>query len=554
MGWDKGIINPKFQALDDNGDPLSGGLVYTYESGTNTPKTTYSDRGLSAANANPVVLNSRGEASIYASGLIKIILKTSAGVTVWTMDDMRITQQAILADDDADTMIQVEESADEDKIRFDISGTEQIVLQDGALLPTTDNDVDFGDLTHQFKKGYIKTLYPDTIAESYGFADGVTQSLYPALGTDHTASGPIASLTAGEIFAIGELGYIKDDGKVWKSDADAATTMPGLVIALAVIAADAAGNFAFPGSFIRDDTWAWTVGGLIYASATAGALTQTAPSGASDVIQPIAIATHADRIFLLPEPLGITVGTTITLTVTNNGISFEVTDSSIAQAKLKSTTGEVSNAGNALVTLPGGEYGFYPQVKVGAGHEYAFHIGVGVTSTTYATVIYMTQTSGTGYAQQRYIQSSGEVFWIFVLRDKTTSNIISIWAAPDHPCFGNGGKPFLMPHPFLSQYNPVKHEIVCVNPTSQQLKTIYAAMNVEDETLPDKTFIDVFLESWDLYDIGKAEWPVEEITVKLKEGWHEAYLERRPHEIIKKIIPQPLNVNIAKIKKKAKGE
>lgn len=136
----------------------------------------------------------------------------------------------------------------------------------------------------------------------------IRQELTPSPSGDHEYSGVIASMTAGEILAFGELGYIKNDGKVWKSDADAAATMPGLVIALAAIAADAAGDFAFPGSFIRDDTWTWTAGGLIYASGTAGALTQTAPSGAADSVQTVGLATHADRMFFNPQLHTHTVG------------------------------------------------------------------------------------------------------------------------------------------------------------------------------------------------------------------------------------------------------
>jgi len=80
---------PKFQAFDANGDPLSGGLVYTYEAGTSTLKTTYSDYDASTANANPIVLDSRGEAVIYVRGSYKIVLKDSAGVTLWTMDNVQ---------------------------------------------------------------------------------------------------------------------------------------------------------------------------------------------------------------------------------------------------------------------------------------------------------------------------------------------------------------------------------------------------------------------------------------------------------------------------------
>lgn len=77
---------PQFQAFDDNGDPLSGGKLYTYISGTTTAKSTYTDATLSTANANPVVLDSRGEAEVYGEGRYKFVLKTSAGTTIWSMD------------------------------------------------------------------------------------------------------------------------------------------------------------------------------------------------------------------------------------------------------------------------------------------------------------------------------------------------------------------------------------------------------------------------------------------------------------------------------------
>lgn len=81
---------PNFQAFDNNGDPLSGGLVYTYAAGTLIAKATYPTvadaTALTNANTNPVVLNSRGEAAIVLNGSTKVILKTSSGTTIYTFD------------------------------------------------------------------------------------------------------------------------------------------------------------------------------------------------------------------------------------------------------------------------------------------------------------------------------------------------------------------------------------------------------------------------------------------------------------------------------------
>jgi len=86
------LSNPKFQIFDANGDPLVGGKVYSYEAGTSTAKSTYSDAGLTTANTNPIILDSRGEADVYlASGGTKLVVKTSADVTVWTIDNLSVS-------------------------------------------------------------------------------------------------------------------------------------------------------------------------------------------------------------------------------------------------------------------------------------------------------------------------------------------------------------------------------------------------------------------------------------------------------------------------------
>lgn len=81
-----------WQFFDDNGNPLSGGLLYTYEAGTTTPQTTYTDSNGNVANANPIVLDAAGRVpyQVWLTGAAtyKFILKTSTGVTVWSEDDV----------------------------------------------------------------------------------------------------------------------------------------------------------------------------------------------------------------------------------------------------------------------------------------------------------------------------------------------------------------------------------------------------------------------------------------------------------------------------------
>lgn len=75
---------PKFKAFDNNGLPLVGGLLYSYDPYTDAPKVTYYDAGLLVANTIPVILDARGEASVYLNGGTKLVLKDAAGVTIWT--------------------------------------------------------------------------------------------------------------------------------------------------------------------------------------------------------------------------------------------------------------------------------------------------------------------------------------------------------------------------------------------------------------------------------------------------------------------------------------
>ena len=79
---------PVFRALDANGAPLVGGLLYSFSAGTLTPLATYVDAAGVTTNANPVVLDSTGSANVwFGSSAYKLVLKTSTGSTLWTVDN-----------------------------------------------------------------------------------------------------------------------------------------------------------------------------------------------------------------------------------------------------------------------------------------------------------------------------------------------------------------------------------------------------------------------------------------------------------------------------------
>lgn len=77
-----------------DGSPLVGGKVYTYEAGTTTPKNTYSNAAGTVANTNPVILDSRGEATIFWSGAYKVTVKDSLDNTIYTVDNITTASDA----------------------------------------------------------------------------------------------------------------------------------------------------------------------------------------------------------------------------------------------------------------------------------------------------------------------------------------------------------------------------------------------------------------------------------------------------------------------------
>lgn len=78
-----------FRALDSNGDPCTSCKLYTYEAGTTTNKTTYTDASEAIPNANPVVLDSDGYGDVWlGDGSYKFVLKDSSDATIWTVDDI----------------------------------------------------------------------------------------------------------------------------------------------------------------------------------------------------------------------------------------------------------------------------------------------------------------------------------------------------------------------------------------------------------------------------------------------------------------------------------
>jgi hypothetical protein len=81
--------SPKLQLFTANGTPLVGGKLYTYAAGTTSPLATYTDSSGTSANPNPIILDSRGEASVWLDATsYKLRLLSDTDVEIWTVDNI----------------------------------------------------------------------------------------------------------------------------------------------------------------------------------------------------------------------------------------------------------------------------------------------------------------------------------------------------------------------------------------------------------------------------------------------------------------------------------
>jgi hypothetical protein len=89
------LPSPVLQFSDSNGVPLAGGSIATYLPGTTTPVTTWSESTGTSANSNPIVLDSAGECSIYASGIVRMILHDAAGNLIFDQPSNTLVSNAM---------------------------------------------------------------------------------------------------------------------------------------------------------------------------------------------------------------------------------------------------------------------------------------------------------------------------------------------------------------------------------------------------------------------------------------------------------------------------
>tara|TARA_R100000700_G_scaffold17003_1_gene23269 strand:+ start:6188 stop:7213 length:1026 start_codon:yes stop_codon:yes gene_type:complete len=219
--------------------------------------------------------------TITASGIIKTDDTTEATSTtdgsLQTDGGLSVVKDAVFGDD----VLLLSDSA---------------VLKFGADSEATITHADDAGLTFNSTTTFQDVVLADdktiTLADEGQLIFGDT-----APSADHKATGVVVSIASGESVTAFNAVYIRSDGEVGPADADAATSMPAIGVALESKSDGQATKILISG-VLRDDTYNFTPGADLFIGTTAGEITATAPSGSGDTVQKIGVALTADSIYV----------------------------------------------------------------------------------------------------------------------------------------------------------------------------------------------------------------------------------------------------------------
>lgn len=203
---------------------------------------------------------------------------------------------AKIADDAIDSEHYTDGSIDNDHIANGTIALAKTALVAGTNITLATNTLNVDD-AFLINSGDDTTSGTITAA---GFTAGDAGQVYfsdTAPASDHTATGVVISIASGESVAAFNSVYIRSDGEVGPADADAASTMPAIGVALEAKGDGEATKILVAG-VLRDDTYNFTPGADLFIGTTAGEITATAPSGSGDTVQKVGVALTADSIYV----------------------------------------------------------------------------------------------------------------------------------------------------------------------------------------------------------------------------------------------------------------
>ena len=152
------------QLLDNSGNVLSGGKIYTYAAGTTTPAVTYTSSSGLIANGNPIILNSAGRVPYeiwLTSGIsYKFVLKDSNDVLIATYDNLTGINSNFIA------------YTAQQEIQTATAGQTVFTLITMQYQPSTNNLSVFVDGVNQYGPG-AQYAYVETDSTTVTFVSGL---------------------------------------------------------------------------------------------------------------------------------------------------------------------------------------------------------------------------------------------------------------------------------------------------------------------------------------------------------------------------------------------
>lgn len=185
--------------LDASGNPLSGGLLYTYGAGGSTPTTTYTTQAAGTSNANPIVLNSGGypaaSGSVVSIWLIegtnyKFALETSAAVPVWTRDNISgINDPTAFSEVGEQWIASGHTPTYISATSFSVTGDQTSTYQAGRRLKTTNTG---GTIYSRIKSSSFGAVTTVTVVNDSGSLDSGLSAVSLGILTPINPSTPVA--------------------------------------------------------------------------------------------------------------------------------------------------------------------------------------------------------------------------------------------------------------------------------------------------------------------------------------------------------------------------
>lgn len=127
----------------------------------------------------------------------------------------------------------------------------------------------------------------------------------PSALSDHGYTCHTAKMNlSGESFSFGSILFNKS-GELSRATAASASSVPALFMATGTASGER--NVMVPPGFVRDDSWSWTLGSILYVSATSGELTATKPSSSGQQVQIVGHAIAANKIYFNPNSIVVEV-------------------------------------------------------------------------------------------------------------------------------------------------------------------------------------------------------------------------------------------------------